>query len=645
MKALHAVLAAVFSAGVLGAGPVTAQAPALEAYAQLPATSGVAVSPDGANLAYIRRTDGAAQVVVQARTGEVLAMVDAGAGIVRDVDWASTDHVLIYSTTNQMVPFYRGRNLLSIVDVLNVRTRRVARVMHDANVAAYNVAFDVQPFTQNGKTMLAVTGVGTAQGLYSLDLFHVDPDTGRGREVIRGGSDATGYLVDGSGNAIAKLSRDSEIGRFRISGRRGMGWGDIRNVVAPLDGPSILGMGRTPGTVALAERIDGKRVVTEVSLTDGSQTSAVEVTRDVQGPVSDRLGRLVGLTFHDEFRGYQFLEPELNEAWATLSQALPGRQLSLVSFSDDMGVIVAHVQGSGESGGYYLYDVAEKRVSLVGREYPGVPGAQMAEVRVVRYKAGDGMDLMGYLTLPPGREARDLPLIMFPHGGPAARDEAGFDYFAQALASRGYAVFQPNFRGSAGLGEEWLEAGYGEWGRKMQSDLSDGLKVLVERGMVDADRVCIVGASYGGYAAMAGMTLDAGTYRCGVAIAGVSDLRAMLVSEERTGGARGGRNPAVRYWTRFMGAAGVNDPSLNERSPAQLAARMRGPLLLIHGRQDTVVPFEQSELMQRAAAAAGKTDVRLVPLAGEDHHLSQPATRLQTLKETVEFLEANNPAT
>jgi dipeptidyl aminopeptidase/acylaminoacyl peptidase len=231
---------------------------------------------------------------------------------------------------------------------------------------------------------------------------------------------------------------------------------------------------------------------------------------------------------------------------------------------------------------------------------------------------------------------------MYPHGGPAARDYVGFDYTAQALASRGYAVFQPNFRGSDGISQGFMEAGYGEWGGKMQSDLSDGLKALVDRGVVDPARVCIIGASYGGYAAMAGMTLDAGTYRCGVATAGVSDLAAMVRSEESPG-YRGSRNATVRYWQRFMGFTNYSDPSLAARSPAQQARRLQGPLLLIHGRNDTVVPYEQSEIMLRAATAAGKSNVRLVPLEGEDHWMSTAAGRAKELEEIVAFLQENNP--
>jgi dipeptidyl aminopeptidase/acylaminoacyl peptidase len=185
-----------------------------------------------------------------------------------------------------------------------------------------------------------------------------------------------------------------------------------------------------------------------------------------------------------------------------------------------------------------------------------------------------------------------------------------------------------------------MEAGYGEWGRKMQTDLSDGVRWLVDEGLVDPARVCIVGASYGGYAAMAGATLDQDAYRCAVSVAGVSDLRRMVNWEASQGIRRD--NQTVRYWNRFMGADKLNDRALDTLSPALQAETADGPLLLIHGRDDTVVPIEQSRVMANAMRRAGKP-VEFIELDGEDHWLSRAETRQRMLTETVRFLEANNP--
>jgi dipeptidyl aminopeptidase/acylaminoacyl peptidase len=255
----------------------------------------------------------------------------------------------------------------------------------------------------------------------------------------------------------------------------------------------------------------------------------------------------------------------------------------------------------------------------------------------VRFKAADGLELTGYLTLPRGRDPKKLPLVVFPHGGPAARDEPGFDWWAQAMASRGYAVLQVNFRGSDGYGWKFLSAGFGEWGRKMQTDLSDGVRYLAGQGTIDPKRVCIVGASYGGYAALAGAALDTGVYRCAVSYGGISDMRRFNSWVGTNDGFA-----SQRYFLRFLGAESIKDPSLLQVSPASHIDKVTIPVLLIHGKDDTVVPLEQSRIMADALKAAGKP-VEFVTLDSTDHWLTNGDTRLAMLKATVAFLEKNNP--
>ena len=256
---------------------------------------------------------------------------------------------------------------------------------------------------------------------------------------------------------------------------------------------------------------------------------------------------------------------------------------------------------------------------------------------MVGYKASDGMDLTGVLTLPPGRDPHKLPLVVLPHGGPEARDYPHFDWWAQAFASRGYAVWQPNFRGSSGYGLAFRNAGFGEWGRKMQTDISDGMAELDRQGIIDSRRACIVGGSYGGYAALAGVTVQQGLYRCAVSVAGVADLSAMLRTELKPQ-----YSNADHYWERFMGARDYTDKGLDLYSPIRLAARADAPVLLIHGRDDTVVNYEQSTAMRSALKSAGKP-VEFVTLPGEDHHLSHEQTRVAMLQAAVAFVQRYNP--
>jgi dipeptidyl aminopeptidase/acylaminoacyl peptidase len=284
---------------------------------------------------------------------------------------------------------------------------------------------------------------------------------------------------------------------------------------------------------------------------------------------------------------------------------------------------------------YYLVDFAAKKADIIGEQYPALANATLGEVRMMTYEARDGAEVPAYLTLPPGSTGKNLPLVMLPHGGPEARDDYAFDWFAQFLASRGYAVLQPQFRGSTGFGEAWRKAGYRQWGLLMQDDVTDGVKALVEQGVADAKRVCIVGLSYGGYAALAGAAFTPDVYRCAVSINGVSDLPVMLSYENAH---TGEESDTVAYWKSHIGSS--NDRAVIEKSPSRAANQVKAPVLLLHSVNDTVVPVTQAEIMQRALKSFDRR-VTFVQLAGDDHYLSQGATRLQVLKETEKFLQAS----
>jgi dipeptidyl aminopeptidase/acylaminoacyl peptidase len=260
--------------------------------------------------------------------------------------------------------------------------------------------------------------------------------------------------------------------------------------------------------------------------------------------------------------------------------------------------------------------------------------------RIVVYKAADGLEIHGVLTLPPGRSPKDLPLVVIPHGGPQSHDSLGFDWQAQAFANHGYAVFQPNFRGSDGYGLAFRNAGFGQWGRKMQTDISDGVAELARQGVIDPKRACIFGGSYGGYAALAGVTVQQGLYRCAVSYSGVTDLHSMFAFVYPPW--FDGQSAGSRYMRKFFGVEFLDDPVLRKYSPAKLADHADAPILLIYGEDDSVVPVDQSLEMERALRAAGKP-VEILSIKGEDHWLSKDATRKQVLGAALAFVQKYNP--
>ncbi|WP_254515039.1 S9 family peptidase [Novosphingobium sp. G106] len=329
-------------------------------------------------------------------------------------------------------------------------------------------------------------------------------------------------------------------------------------------------------------------------------------------------------------------DPRQQAIISRVYQAFPNRDLRIVEWTPDFSHFLVHTSGNGDSGTWYVVDVTGRRADPVGYDYPMIATENVGPVSKVTYQAADGLEMDGILTLPPGGVTKNLPVVLLPHGGPTAYDPVAFDWWAQAFASRGYAVFQPNFRGSTNRGDAFRRAGNGQWGRKMQSDISDGLAELAKRGLVDPKRACIVGASYGGYAALAGVTLQHGLYRCAVAVAPVSDLSDMYLTDLRVSG---GSNMLKNSLRESLG----NPSTFAEVSPRKRAAQADAPILLIHGKDDTVVPFKQSSAMADALKDARKP-YELVVMPNEDHWLSRSATRQQMLEAAVAFVEKNNPA-
>jgi dipeptidyl aminopeptidase/acylaminoacyl peptidase len=321
-----------------------------------------------------------------------------------------------------------------------------------------------------------------------------------------------------------------------------------------------------------------------------------------------------------------------------LSHSFPHQQVSVVAESTNKQLTVARVSSPSNPATYYLIDLATHRASSIGSEYPKLADVKLGEVVDFSYKAHDGTNIPGYLTLPPDAPHAALPLVVLPHGGPASVDSGDdFEWLRQFLATRGYAVFQPQFRGSAGYGEKFRHAGERQWGLLMQDDITDGVHALIDKGQADPHRICIVGYAYGagysGYAALAGAAYTPDLYKCAISVNGVSDLPRFLGFQIEKAGEY---SNDVAHWRAMIG--GPNDANVLDRSPARAAARFAAPVLLIYSAGDAVVPPNQSTLMAENLQKAGKS-VQLVELPGEDHGLSHSTTRLDSLEQIEKFLQ------
>jgi dipeptidyl aminopeptidase/acylaminoacyl peptidase len=332
-----------------------------------------------------------------------------------------------------------------------------------------------------------------------------------------------------------------------------------------------------------------------------------------------------------------WFDPALADLQAQFDKAVGGdpavaRRATIVSLSRDRKRMLVRVDRPDTPGGLYYYNVDAGTMNLIGWYSQQLAGRRQSPVTLVHYQARDGLPIEAVLTLPKGRAAKNLPIVMLPHGGPWAQDELAYDYWAQFIASLGYAVLQPNFRGSTGYGTTFLLKGEGQMGLAMQDDITDGLRWAVAQGIADPKRACIVGASYGGYAAMWGIAKDPDLYRCAIAIAGVASLR----REVNDFGNELMQNKYTDDWKRMT-------PDFLAVSPINAIPAIKAPLLLIHGEKDVTVDVGQSKSMYKRMLAAGK-QVQFVDLPLADHHFGREADRKTLLSAMGAFLAKYNPA-
>jgi len=633
----------------------TSTAP-LAVYGRLPFMEHVALSPDGTRFAFATTTANEETAVIVSAVSDLhqLAAVSSGTQKVRAISWADDDNLLVNASSTALLADapWSGRQEYMQQYTFQVSTGKIRDLMNmpfDMSEGGHAYGFVVAPprARQVGnKTFVYVIGASSAPSISLGDtvwvvptLFRISLAARAGTVVNRGEPGSSTWLLDRDGGVVAAETHSDLSGEWSIKlGSAGTQRAALAGKSA-LEYPWIEGIAPDGNSIWVNTTIDGHALWQSLSLADGTLAGPVPDSEQYSTVIRDRLSdRIIGVAIGEDFPRYRFFDPKISKAWETVHQAVAQMHPRLISWSDDQLKLIVLLQTPGAGLRYVHVDLERVKVVPIGTVYRDL--ASIAEVQPLDYPAGDGLVIPAYLTLPPGREAKDLPLVVLPHGGPESRDTAEFDWLSQALASQGYAVLRPNFRGSS-LSPGFVAAGYGQWGRKMQTDLSDGVRFLAGKGLVDPKRVCIVGASYGGYAALAGAALEPTVYRCAAAIAGISDLGRFLRHVKSENDAR--NSPEQQYWQRFLGVSGPGDVALEELSPLAHVAAITAPVLLIHGHDDTVVSYEQSKLMAEALTRVHK-NVTMVDLKKEDHWLSRSATRLQALEALVAFLQANNPS-
>ena len=621
--------------------PAAAPAPAerpIEAFAMLPRFTGASLSPDGTRLAVKMRVDDRQFLAIVSldRPNDDPALMTGGGVIdINSWQWVNDDWLVVS---------------VGVADRTDGREAYVSRLLGVDRRARILNRLAWQRAAQNASDILWVARDGSPRVRFAMQtafscaglwprVVEADVSTGITTQVVGSQDYVMNWFADASGTVRMGLGYDDERGRARLL-YRARADEDFRIVARAntrreetLAAPALF-LADSGRAVAISDH-EGFDAAYEMSLPDltlGRRLFGV-AGHDIEDVLPTRAGDgIAGIFYTDTAARVTWLDPAMRQTQANLDTTFGAGRARIVSWSRDRSKMLVLVGGPSQAGAYYVHDVAAASVSRIAWLHETFRDEVLAPVRTISYRARDGVEIAAVLTLPRGRAARALPVIVMPHGGPYVRDEERWDWIAQFLADRGYAVIQPNYRGSAGYGTRFAGLGRGEWGRKMQDDLDDALAHLAREGIADPARACILGASYGGYAALRAAQRSPALYRCAISYAGVSDLNALIRYDRNFLNSR-----RQQQWLEAQA------PDLREVSPINHAADFAIPVLLMHGDRDVVVPVSESRRMADRLRAAGKA-MRYVEQAGGDHHFSRGADRLQFLREIETFLDQHDPA-
>lgn len=632
MRSLLPVLVAgLFVTNAAGAAP-----PTIADFAEPPTAVGALLSADGKLLAARAwKGENSSLLIFDAAQPEKPPhALPLGKADITSISWAGGNRLLL--RVRRYEEIYGSIYPMTRLVVVDVDTG-ASRVADPANRGL--LGGDVLYTDPAGRTALVASQDHIDQ---TPAVKQVDLATGKAVIVEKPRPDVWDWYADSDGVVRAGLAYDERSWRLYYRDTAGEPLRVIKGKFAK-DGDSSVerftfGQGGT-GTIITNEKT-GRFGVYRYDFKTASIGEPVfeHAEVDVTGVWGDRWsGDVSGVEYESDRKRFFWLDPEMKKAQEKIDRALPGKVNEIVSRSHDKSRMLVFSSSASDPGLYYLLDQKTMRMNPVYAPMARIEPDDMAPTTSLSYTARDGLKVPAYVTLPKNSTGKALPLIVMPHGGPFLRDSWEFDTFVQFLASRGYAVFQPQFRGSTGYGKAFVEKGYGQWGRAMQDDLDDGLDHLVKAGTVDPKRVCLVGASYGGYAALWGAIRNPDRYRCAASLAGVTDLEAQLKANRRS-------FTATRYFREWRSkVAGEQKVDLATVSPLQQAGRLRVPVLIGHGDKDEVVPVKQGRLLVDTLQK-NKADVTAVFYPKSGHNLEGEGDLADYLGRLEAFLRKNNPA-
>ncbi|WP_447762143.1 alpha/beta fold hydrolase [Sphingopyxis panaciterrae] len=635
-----------------GAAPAAAQSDNATLYGMRESIGDISMSPDGTQLAFVQPARGRSSVlfVASAEGGEPKPVFrsDGAPWKLSWCSWASNVRIVcaLYGVTDpgygHLVPFTRlvavgadGGDMKQLGQ--NSQNGAYGLRQFDGQIIAWPVEDGGQVVMTRDYRQETQTNTRLAKVDEGLGVDIVDTASLRTRRLESPRIDASHYIADETGavRIVAVQSSDAQgmmrdLVLYSYRKPRSRDWKPLSRATSDGDAFVPVAVDAKRNVAYGYKDKDGRSAVYAVTLGETAPEALMFAHDKVDaGPLMriGRTGRVIGVSYTTDKPEYKLFDEEYAGLAARLGKALPG--LPIINFVDasrDESRLLLFAGSDTDPGRYYVYDKKSRKLNEVALARPDLEGRAQAEVKPVSYPAADGTAIPAYLTLPPGSDGRKLPAIVMPHGGPSARDEWGFDWLAQYYAAQGYAVIQPNFRGSAGYGDDWYaENGFKSW-RTAVGDVNDAGRWMVKEGIADPAKLAVVGWSYGGYAALQSAALDPDLFRATVAIAPVTDLKALV------GKARNFTN--ARLVSDFIGTG----PHLVEGSPVEQAAKLKAPVLMFSGDQDLNVDISQARAMEAALKAAGKP-VEMVTYSGLDHQIYDSVARADMLRRSDVFLK------
>lgn len=358
---------------------------------------------------------------------------------------------------------------------------------------------------------------------------------------------------------------------------------------------------------------------------------------DIGSTLFGRDNQVIGVTYEAGYPGYYYIDDKDNLSDIKLHKQLratfKGQEINISSYTKNKKMATLRTYSDKNPGTHYLYDVKNQKIEFLSNSKTGIDPKKMAAVEPFTLEARDGLKMYGQMTLPPGKELKNLPLVIYPHGGPyGAIDRWGWDARAQLLASRGYLVIQLNYRGSGGYGEDFQEAGYGEWGTTMQDDLTDATLWAVNKGYADKERLCIHGVSYGGYASLNAVVREPDLYKCSIPDAGLYEIE---LQWDKADSFKGRPKAKENYKKQSFGS--TDKTVLDARSPALHADKIKAALLLVHGTEDVRVPIDNAYFLEKQLEKAGKPYEKIYRKDG--HGFQKVPYRIELYNKMLDFLD------